>query len=254
MFNTLSVERSPAHDRPALGHQELDQKNRQSLTVTALNSERRANKERLERASVRRFQSKEHIFCEGDPRTHVYQIEDGVVTIYQMLNDGRRQIVDFAYPGDFIGLGTTREHLFSAEATSSTRVRCFSASTLEETARSDPGLALQLYKAVSLELSAARALLVAIGQRSAIERVATFLLMLHGRTASANDCGNVNNVVHLPMRRADIGDFLGLTIETVSRTITKLRLMRVIEVSHGTGIRIMDVDRLADLSERQACH
>ena len=244
MSNTLSVERSPA----------LDRQHRQSLAVTAMSSDRRGKTVRLERASVRRFQSKEHIFCEGDARTHVFQIEDGVVTIYQMLNDGRRQIVDFAYPGDFIGLGTAGEHLFSAEATSSTRVRCFSASALEETARNDPSLALQLYKAVSLELSAARALLVAIGQRSAIERVSTFLLMLHGRTAAAKDRHSVSNVVHLPMRRADIGDFLGLTIETVSRTITKLRLMRVIEVSHGTGIRIMDVDRLADLSERQACH
>ena len=241
MLNTLSVERSPA----------LEHTHRHSRPVVVAGPERRANQDRLDRSSIRRFQSKEHVFCEGDARTHVFQIEDGVVTIYQMLNDGRRQIVDFAYPGDFIGLGTTSEHLFSAEATSETRVRCFSASALEDTARNDPSLALQLYKAVSLELSAARALLVAIGQRSAIERVATFLLMLHGRTLRDN---SRDGVVHLPMRRADIGDFLGLTIETVSRTITKLRLMRVIEVSHGTEIRITDLERLADLSERQSCH
>ncbi len=241
MLNTLSVERGPALDRQI-----------RPLTVgSVVSSERRGYLDRLDRAIVKRFQSKEHIFCEGDRRTHVFQIEDGVVTIYQMLNDGRRQIVDFAYAGDFIGLGTTGEHLFSAETTSPTRVRCFSAPALEETARSDPILALQLYKAVSLELSAARALLVAIGQRSAIERVASFLLMLHRRTASAKDR---SSVLHLPMRRADIGDFLGLTIETVSRTITKLRIMRIIEVSHGTDIRIMDLDQLASLSERQSCN
>ncbi len=241
MFYTLSVERSPA----------LDHQYRQSLDVPAISSEGWGNTDRLDRASVRCFQSKEHIFCEGDPRTHVFQIQVGVVMIYQMLNDGRRQIVDFAYPGDFIGLGTTNEHLFSAEATSSTKVRCFGASALEESARNNSSLALQLYKAVSIELSAARALLVAIGQRSAIERVATFLLMLHGRTL--REIGG-DGVVHLPMRRADIGDFLGLTIETVSRTITKLRLMRVIEVSHGTSIRILNRDRLAGLSEQQSCH
>jgi CRP-like cAMP-binding protein len=246
MLNALTVERSPAAD-----HQSLVPHFRQTRTAPVAGSERTGNLTRLDRASVRHFESKEHIFCEGDPRTHVFQIEEGVVTIYQMLNDGRRQIVDFAYPGDFIGLGTTSEHVFSAEATSQTRVRCFGTTALEETARSDPSIALQLYKAVSLELSAARALLVAIGQRSAIERVSTFLLMLHGRTASAQ--GGVS-VVHLPMRRADIGDFLGLTIETVSRTITKLRLMRVIEVSHGTDIRILNLDRLASLSERQASH
>jgi CRP/FNR family transcriptional regulator, anaerobic regulatory protein len=208
--------------------------------------EHRPAQTRLDRTSVRRFLSKEHVFCEGDARTHVFQIEDGVVTIYRMLSDGRRQIIDFAYPGEFVGLGTTPEHFFSAEATSATRVRCFSAGALEEAAAHDPSLALQLYKAVSLELSAARALLVAIGQRSALERVATFLLMLSRRATPANGS---EHVVHLAMRRADIGDFLGLTIETVSRTITKLRAMRIIEVLRGTEIRILDADRLEELSE-----
>jgi CRP/FNR family transcriptional regulator, anaerobic regulatory protein len=205
----------------------------------------------VERAAVRRCQSKEHVFCEGDARTHVFQIETGVVMVYQMLNDGRRQIVDFAYPGDFIGLGTTHEHVFSAEATTATTVRSFRAASLEEAARRNPDLALQLYKAVSLELSAARALLVAIGQRSAIERVASFLLMLRGRSAPAN---GGDRIIHLPMRRADIGDFLGLTIETVSRTMTKLRMMKVIEVSHGSDIRITNLDRLCDLSEQPSHH
>ena len=228
----------------------------QRAVVDTANSDRpdaalatsRGNLEVLDRSSTRRFESKEHVFCEGDARTHVFQIEDGVVMIYQMLNDGRRQIVDFAYPGDFIGLGTTGEHLFSAEATSAIKVRCFSAASLEQTARHNPSLALQLYRAVSLELLAARVLLVAIGQRSAMERVATFLLMLHRRSSTTTD------TIQLPMRRADIGDFLGLTIETVSRTITKLRTMRVIEVAHGTEIRITNLDRLEDLAERQVCH
>jgi CRP/FNR family transcriptional regulator len=111
-------------------------------------------------------------------------------------------------------------------------------------------LALELFKAVSLELSSARALLVAIGQRSAIERVATFLLMLHGR--ARQEAGR-EGFVHLPMRRADIGDFLGLTIETVSRTFTKLRQLGVIEISHGTEIRITDAGRLGDISECPSC-
>ncbi len=239
MLDTLAVERP----------QTLDVRAPAARTAPAVNPARDTGKNSMERASIRRFQSKEHVFCEGDPKTHVFQIEQGVVTIYQMLCDGRRQIVDFAYPGDFIGLGPNREHLFSAEATTATRVRCFNACLLDETAGHDPKLALQLYQAVSLELSAARALLVAIGQRSAIERVATFLLMLHQRTVAEN---GGDNILHLPMRRADIGDFLGLTIETVSRTITKLRLMGVIEVTHGTNIRITSLERLSALSQRQA--
>lgn len=221
-----------------------------SSPVQSRSPESRTGLARLERGSVRRFMSKEHVFCEGDPRTHVFQIEEGVVTIYRMLTDGRRQIIDFAYPGEFIGLGASAEHYFSAEATSATRVRCYGASALEETAARDPGLALQLYKAVSLELAAARALLVAIGQRSALERVATFLTMLSRRSGSGNGS---ERVVHLPMRRADIGDFLGLTIETVSRTITKLRVMRVIKIAHGADIEILDAERLEELSEGEAC-
>jgi CRP/FNR family transcriptional regulator len=236
MLNALSIQSELVLDRSA----------RQLRPQPNANPHPRQGQDILDRASVRRLQSKEHIFCEGDPRTHVFQIEEGVVTIYQMLNDGRRQVVDFAYPGDFIGLGPTAEYLFSAEATSPARVRCIAAGILDEAARQDPNLALRLYNAVSLELSAARSLLVAIGQRSAIERVATFLLMLHGRTR--RDDGRTG-FVHLPMRRADIGDFLGLTIETVSRTFTKLRMMGVIEVSHGTEIRIADIERLADISE-----
>ena len=248
MLNALTIERSSVHERPTFQHSV-----RLSSTLPFVGSQRGVKPDGLDRTNVRRFQSKEHVFCEGDSRTHVYQIEEGVVTIYQMLNDGRRQIVDFAYPGDFIGLGATGEHLFSAETTTTTRVRSFSATALEDEAQRNPNLALQLYKAVSLELSAARALLVAIGQRSAIERVATFLLMLHGRTAAANGSEG-EGFVHLPMRRADIGDFLGLTIETVSRTITKLRMMRVIEVSHGTEIRIANLNKLTALAEQQPRH
>ena len=119
----------------------------------------RFGRAKLDRLGIKKLQAKEHVFCEGDDRNHVFQIEDGVVTIYRMLKDGRRQIIDFAFPGDFIGLGTTREHLFSAEATAATTVRCYSTTELEETAKVDASLALQLYKAVSQELSAARALL-----------------------------------------------------------------------------------------------
>jgi len=222
-----------------------------SENVDAPMQPRETGRSILDRASTKRYESKEHIFCEGDPRTHVFQIEEGVVTIYQMLNDGRRQIVDFAYPGDFIGLGTTREHHLSAEATSPVRVRCLSASALDDLARRDSTLALRLYRTVSQDLSAARALLVAIGQRSAIERVATFLLMLYERTATAE---GANGMLHLPMRRADIGDFLGLTIETVSRTFTKLRQMRVIDISHASDVSIKNLDRLSALAEHPVFH
>ncbi len=204
----------------------------------------RSLEERLAHATVRKIESKEHVFCEGDPRLHVFRVEEGVIAIYKTLCDGRRRIIDFAYPGDLLGLGVLDEHILSAQATSPAKVRCFSAASLEAMAENDAELALKLYKSVCQELSATRSLLVTVGQRSAVERVAAFLLGLRRR--SGDEAGET---VTLAMRRSDIADLLGLTIETVSRTLTKLRTMGVIDVElGGTTVTLRDVARLTDLA------
>jgi CRP/FNR family transcriptional regulator len=200
--------------------------------------------ERLGQAAVRRLAAKEHVFCEGDARDYVFRIEDGVIALYKTLPDGRRQIIDFAYPGDLIGLGVLDEHVLSAQATTAAKVRCLSASTLERMAENDAGLALKLYKSVCHELAATRSLLVTVGQRSAIERLAAFLVALYRRTAVGG-----SSTVTLAMRRSDIGDLLGLTIETVSRTLTKLRTMGIIDIEQGgTRVHLCDLPRLTELA------
>ena len=203
-----------------------------------------ALEDRLAHASLRRLETKEHVFCEGDPRIHVFRIEEGVVAVYKTLPDGRRQVIDFAYPGDLIGLGVLDEHVLSAQATCPARVRCLSAAALEHAAEADPNLALRLYKAVCQELAATRNLLVTVGQCSALERLASFLLMLHRRVGQQS-----GGLIRLPMRRSDIADLLGLTIETVSRTITKLKVMGLIELKRGTEIRLVDLAQLTRLAE-----
>jgi CRP/FNR family transcriptional regulator len=200
--------------------------------------------DRLAHATIRKLESKEHVFCEGDPRIHVFKVEEGVIAIYKTLCDGRRRIIDFAYPGDLIGLGVLGEHILSAQATCPAKVRCLSASALEGLAETDATLALKLYKAVCQELAATRSLLVTVGQRSAVERVASFLLALHRKAPS-----EANDTVTLAMRRSDIADLLGLTIETVSRTLTKLRSLGVIDVEQGgTTVKLCDVTRLVEMA------
>jgi CRP/FNR family transcriptional regulator len=200
--------------------------------------------QRMAYATVRRLRAKEHVFCEGDEREHVFRVEEGVIAVYKTLPDGRRQIIDFAYPGDLIGLGVIGEHVLSAQATVPSKVRCLVAAALERIAESDAGLALKLYRAVCQELAATRNLLVTVGQRSALERVAAFLISLHRRTAAEG-----STTVNLAMRRSDIADLLGLTIETVSRTLTKLRSMGVIDLEQGaTRVRLCDLPRLLELS------
>jgi CRP/FNR family transcriptional regulator len=123
-------------------------------------------------------------------------------------------------------------------------MRCLATAVLHRSAASDPALGFRLYEAVARELAATRDLMLTTGQRSATERVVSFLLALSRRSErnGKDPCD-----FELPMTRADIGDFLGLTIETVSRTFTKLRTMGLIELPQSNRVRLVDLDELESL-------
>lgn len=200
----------------------------------------------LAAAPIRTIEERELLFSEHDRRTHMYRVESGAVAVYKIMPDGRRQIVGFAYPGDLIGLEAHDTYRFNAQAMRPTRVRCVRWATLQHIARQDPEFGLKLYDAVSLELAAAHDLLLATGRRSATERVTTFLLAMSRRNER---CDRDPLVLDLPMTRSDIGDFLGLTIETVSRTFTKLRRQKVIDLAQITRVHLRDLDQLEQLAE-----
>jgi CRP-like cAMP-binding protein len=195
------------------------------------------------------LQSREHAFFEGDARDYVYQVEKGTVCLYVTLSDGRRQIIDFAYAGDLIGLGATNEHMLSAQAITLAKLRSLPASSLHEAARHDPQLSQQLYRAVSDQLCAAHNLLLTIGRRSATERLATLLMTLSRRNERT---GADPLRITLPMNRADIADFLCLTIETVSRTFTKLRQSGTIELHQSSVAVIRDRQALERMCAEEA--
>jgi CRP/FNR family transcriptional regulator len=195
---------------------------------------------------LRRVEAKEFLFAEGDTSSHVYRIETGAIALYRMLGDGRRQVMGFAYPGDIVGLGVDDAYTMNAQAVKPTRVRCLSAASLRQSAATDPALGLKLYEAMARELAAARDLMLTTGQRSALERVASFLLALSRRNERN---GQDPSAFELPMTRTDIGDFLGLTIETVSRTFTKLKLIQLVELPHSNQVKLLDIDQLKDLAE-----
>lgn len=181
--------------------------------------------------------AKEHAFAEGDPVTHIYRIEIGHICLYRMLPDGRRKVVNFAFPGDLIGLTGDGYHTESAQATDGTKLTAFSIAHVHETARQDPRFAKKLFDALTLELTMARDLLVTLTHRTACERLAAFLLALSRRHQG---CGDQKHEVVLPMSRSDIADFLGLSIETVSRTFTKFRLEGLIDIEHCILVTILD--------------
>ena len=202
----------------------------------------------LSQASLRRVEAKEFVFAEGDPRTHMFRVETGAVALHNILADGRRQIVGFAYPGDLIGLGAEGEHNMNAQAIKPTRLRCLSVATLHQSAAKDPMLGFKLYEALGRELAAIRDLMLTTGQRSATERVVGFLIAF-----SRQNGRNGHNPAdfELPMTRADIGDFLGLTIETVSRTFTKLKTLGLIELPQSNRVKLIDIDELESLADRE---
>jgi CRP/FNR family transcriptional regulator len=200
----------------------------------------------LANGALKRVEAKEFVFVEGDAASHVYRVETGAVVLFKVLADGRRQIVGFAYPGDLIGLGGEGEHVINAQAIKPTRLRCLPMSGLHRSVARDPSLGFKLYQALARELASARDLILTTGQRSATERVVSFLLAFSRRNKRN---GQDPSTFELPMTRADIGDFLGLTIETVSRTFTKLKAMGLIELPHSCQVKLMDVDALKSLAD-----
>lgn len=200
----------------------------------------------LDRAPLRGIEAKDHIFTEGDPKLHIYQVVTGAVCLYKVLPDGRRQVIDFAYAGDIIGLGLSDREGYNAQATVATRVTCMPVSALQVIASKDPGIAMRMCEALSEELTAIRDHLVCVVQRSATERLVTFLLALSRRNKAR---GRDADTLELPMTRTDIGDFLGLTIETVSRTFSKLKALGLIEIDQGTTIRLIGISELIALAD-----
>jgi CRP-like cAMP-binding protein len=200
----------------------------------------------MDGAPLRGVEAKDHLFTEGETKTHVYQVVTGAVCLYKVLPDGRRQVIDFAYGGDLIGLGLGPVEACNAQATVATRVRCLPVSSLRTILRNEPAIAVKICEALTQELTAIRDHLVCVVQRSATERLVTFLLALSQRNrAKDRDPG----IIELPMTRADIGDFLGLTIETVSRTFSKLKASGVLEIDQGTTIRLRDIAELRALAD-----
>ncbi len=177
------------------------------------------------------FGSCETVFAQEDLTTSFYNLLDGVMRLYKLLPDGRRQIVGFALPGDFLGMTASARHSFSADAIGPVTICRFSRASFARFVEDKPHLLRRINELAVRELSQAQDHMVLLGRRSAEEKVATFLIGWRDRLARLSD---LTKTVPLPMSRQDIADYLGLTIETVSRTFTKLERDGVIEILPGS--------------------
>ncbi len=181
------------------------------------------------------FSRNAEIYGEGEPADYLYKVVSGTVRTYRVLADGRRQIGSFYLPGDIFGLENGDEHTFSAEAISDSKVLVIKRSALIALAARDNDVARQLWNLTGRELRRVQDHILLL-IKTAQERVVGFLLEMAERRSSGN-------AVELPMSRQDIADYLGLTIETVSRTFTSLENAAAIEVP--TSRRIVLRNRLA---------
>lgn len=189
------------------------------------------------------FAPGEILVREGDPATNLFNITAGSVRVYKLLPDGRRQIVGFLFSGDFLGLATGDRYAFSAEALTAGSACRFQKKTYRKMLIEQPDLEAALLDRASHELQAAHNQMLLLGRKTAIERLASFLADLAARDRRA---GGDGRIIQLPMTRAEIADYLGLTTETVSRVTSRLKARRVIRL---LSLHSLSIERPAELAE-----
>jgi CRP/FNR family transcriptional regulator, nitrogen fixation regulation protein len=186
------------------------------------------------------FTRNEEIYGEAEAADYLYKVVTGAVRMYKVLNDGRRQIGAFYLPGDMFGFEPGEEHACSAEAVGDATVLVFKRTAVLALASRDADVARQLWEITARELdrSQKHSLLLIL---SAQERVASFLIEMAGRSRAGGE-------IELPMSRQDIADYLGLTIETVSRTLTQLESVGAIGVPAARRITFRNAGTLNRLN------
>ncbi len=186
------------------------------------------------------------LFDEGEPAKNVYNLTSGCLKLYKLLPDGRRQITGFLFAGDFVGLANSDDYIYSAEAVNDVALCRFEKQKLDALMSTHVSLEKRLLGMARFELAEAQEQILLLGRKTAKERIASFILMLSER---AERRGEPGNPVVFPMNRNDIGDYLGLTTETVSRTMTRLRKSGAITLDSDRSIMINKRDDLVDMAD-----
>jgi len=185
------------------------------------------------------------LFDEGEAAGNVYNVTSGTLKVYKLLPDGRRQVTGFLFPGDFLGLAKQETYAFSAEAVTPCGLCRFPRPKLENLMQRVPKIEQRLLGIASNELVAAQEQMLLLGRKTAREKIASFLLMLSKR---AQHRGQAADPVLVPMSRTDIGDYLGLTTETVSRSFTQLKQDGVIQLLPNHQVKLAQREALEDIA------
>jgi CRP/FNR family transcriptional regulator, nitrogen fixation regulation protein len=181
------------------------------------------------------------IYAEGEPSGHVYKVVSGVVRVSKLLPDGRRQISAFHLPGDMFGFEANELHHASAEAVGPVKVIAFKWQSLLAAGPQSSSRVRELLKLAMISLRHNEKHLLLLGRKNALERLAAFLLEMAARAGTPK-------TLDLPMPRHDIADYLGLTLETVSRMFAEFKALGLIKLDSARRVRLLDCAQLEAIS------
>lgn len=194
--------------------------------------------------SPQKLRAGQTLFAEGDDATGVFEVSQGILKLYKLMPDGRRQIMGFVSSDSLIGITSADSYLYTAEAVTDVGLVRYSRAQFDRLVDEVPGFARRALAVGFHELNSAQDQMLLLGRKTATEKVASFLLFLSGLQSGSVDSDDV----HVPMSRSDIADYLGLTVETVSRTLTKLKRDGVIALRNATNTKFVNRDLLEDIA------
>ncbi|WP_299437730.1 cyclic nucleotide-binding domain-containing protein [uncultured Rhodospira sp.] len=192
------------------------------------------------------FEAHDTLFREGDPGVAVYSIVSGAVKVYKLMPDGRRQITAFFFRGDMFGFCLGGSYAYTAEAITPVGVCRLPMQRLNDLANTAPEVQDRIVRRMTAKLAQFHDHVLLLGRKTARERVATFLLGLSDR---ARRRGEPGSPLTLPMGRADIADHIGLTVETVSRAMTRFKREGLLDLPSASQVSIRQPDALRAIAE-----
>jgi len=219
----------------------------------ALNDEELSELGRIGR--TRHFKAGDVILADEEPTTFFANIVSGVIKLEKTSADGRQQIVGLIFPPDFLGRAFSQSNPYFAQAATNVEACTFPHAGFEQLLSKHPGLEHRLFENTLNELDSAREWMFVLGRKSAREKVASFLHLIAKRQPMIG-CSHADQTAHgphtanfeLPLTRADIADFLGLTIETVSRQLSNLKRQGIIQLLSGREVLVPDLHQLESLA------
>lgn len=202
----------------------------------------------LSRLSSDLHKKAKQIICnEDDNAEYLFNIRCGAVRISKMLPDGRRQITGFLFAGDFFGLSCKGRHSYTAEAITPVDICRFPRKKILGLFQEFPDLNERVFDMTRTELNSTHAQMLLLGRKTAKEKLCSFLLIMRNKTSLLEK--RFEDEVDLPMGRSDIADYLGLTVETVSRQFTSLSRLGLIKLDGAHKVFLKNIERLSTMAE-----